>query len=297
VLGTGPAGVFGCANGPCPLTTSSVGGLFEVATGGGVGVIGCANGCSAQGGPAGGEFSATFGGFGLIAQGRDTGILASSAGGHGIDSTAVALGKAGVFGHYEGGSSQGNGVVGTSNASGGVNSFGVQGKETGSNGTGVAGFANTGATAVGVLGHSDSGLAGKFEGPVQVTGNLKLDAKVTSPMWHVSQLFSNKAQSGGLPLSGSFTTHGGLLMIFASGSGFSSLSNATIGMAISIDGTSKGAASSFTNESASHKAFVANPLVVSGLAAGSHTISLDELSGTTTDLSDRFSLTVMELPI
>ncbi len=67
-------------------------------------------------------------------------------------------------------------------------------------------------------------------------------------------------------------------------------------MQIAVDGTVQGQAKCFTNEGASHKAFVANALGVGGIAAGSHTITLSVLGGTTTDGNDFFDLTVIELP-
>jgi hypothetical protein len=58
----------------------------------------------------------------------------------------------------------------------------------------------------------------------------------------------------------------------------------------------KGTAKSFTNETGSHKAFTASFLVVSGLAAGSHTVLLTLISPTVTDFNDFFSLSTLELP-
>jgi hypothetical protein len=68
-------------------------------------------------------------------------------------------------------------------------------------------------------------------------------------------------------------------------------------MQIQIDNVTKGTASTFTNELSSHKAFVANALVVRWIAAGNHNVKLVPLDGNTlSDFNDRFSLTVMELP-
>lgn len=69
-----------------------------------------------------------------------------------------------------------------------------------------------------------------------------------------------------------------------------------IGMEILVDGVLRGFAKSFTNETGSHKAFTANALLVSGVAAGSHTAGLIAWNNTTTDGNDFFNVTVLELP-
>jgi Fibronectin type III domain len=101
---------------------------------------------------------------------------------------------------------------------------------------------------------------------------------------------------GPLPItSPAFTSSGGTLMVFASGSGWSSTASASLGMTVQLDGASIGTASVFTNEAGSHKAFVSSVLLPIP-AAGSHTITLQPRTGTTTDLDDYFSVTTLELP-
>lgn len=108
---------------------------------------------------------------------------------------------------------------------------------------------------------------------------------------NVQQIFNDK--TGGLPLSNSFTSNGGTLVIFASGSGWSSSGGYSIGMGILIDGTQFGTARVLTNEGGSHKAFVSNALVVTGVGVGTHTLELLPLPGTNTDINDFYSVTVM----
>ena len=48
----------------------------------------------------------------------------------------------------------------------------MSGEATGTDGVGVKGVANNGPNAAGVLGSSTTGLAGRFEGNVHVTGKL-----------------------------------------------------------------------------------------------------------------------------
>ena len=110
----------------------------------------------------------------------------------------------------------------------------------------------------------------------------------------VQQVFSDQA---GLPLPSPFTSNGGTLVIFASGSGYFNgcVGIGVIGMAIFVDLAQVGTARSFTNEPCSHKTFVSNALVVTGVSRGPHTLSLFPLVNTTTDFNDFYSVTVMEL--
>jgi len=102
---------------------------------------------------------------------------------------------------------------------------------------------------------------------------------------------------GPLPLtSASFTSRGQTLLIIASGSGFVAATPGLVGMDIKVDGVIKGASRAYTNEALSHKAFVTNALLVTGIAAGAHTISLSVQAGTSTDGGDIFSAAVIELP-
>jgi len=135
-------------------------------------------------------------------------------------------------------------------------------------------------------------------GTTKPAARLDVAGGIHSTMWNVTQLFNST--SGPIAAAGitsrAFSTGGGVLMIFASGSGFSSAGAGPIGIDIRVDGVSKGQASSFTNEAASHKAFVANALVVSGIGPGPHTVTVAPIGGTTMDINDRVSVTVLELP-
>jgi hypothetical protein len=108
----------------------------------------------------------------------------------------------------------------------------------------------------------------------------------------VTQLFNQ--QPGPLPVGANITTHGGTLVLFAAGSGFTTYPGAE-GMTITVDGNTVGGAKVFTNEAQSHKAFIANGIVVKGVAAGTHSIVLQGWSNVT-DNNDSFNLTVFEVP-
>ncbi len=144
----------------------------------------------------------------------------------------------------------------------------------------------------------------------------KIDGQDSTAFAPVSGFGADEVISaiGPLPLEGIYSSKGGTLLVFASGSGFRSSANARltgrIGMNIIVDG-SFGRAEVFTDERDSHKAFVDDSFVVEGLPAGDHTIRLEavysepfcntaaerrDFSCTTTDSTDRFNVTVIELP-
>lgn len=101
---------------------------------------------------------------------------------------------------------------------------------------------------------------------------------------------------GPLPkTSATFTTSGGTCIVFASGSGYALGGGAQIGMTVSVDGVAVGVLKSYTNEAASHKAFVSDAIVLTTVAAGTHQVTLTPLSGTQTNAKDFFSVSVLEL--
>ena len=102
---------------------------------------------------------------------------------------------------------------------------------------------------------------------------------------------------GPLPLDGTYNKHrGGTLLISAAGSGWSSDKDQLIGMNVYVDNRKVGTAQVWTNEVASHKAFVPDFAVVNNVSKGKHTIKLEPLSGTKTDQNDFFRVTVEEQP-
>ena len=143
----------------------------------------------------------------------------------------------------------------------------------------------------------------------------QLDGKDQSAFADVNELDAATVISrwSGLPTQGTYTSEGGTLVISAAGSGYRAASNTRvigdIGMRILVDGTERGQALLYANELQSHKPFVARQVIVKGLAAGSHTIRLEELyepscnsdsetpftTCTTTNSNDRFEVTVLEL--
>ena len=102
---------------------------------------------------------------------------------------------------------------------------------------------------------------------------------------------------GPLPLEGTYNKRaGGTLLISAAGSGWSSDKDQRIGMKVYVDNNKVGTAQVWTNEAASHKAFVPVFAVVNNVSKGKHTIKLEPLDGTKTDQNDFFRVTVEEQP-
>lgn len=122
---------------------------------------------------------------------------------------------------------------------------------------------------------------------------LSVNGKITSTQWKASTTVN---ANGPLPRSGNIITGGGTLLIFISGSGYSTSAGALIGMDLKIDGNAYTSATIYANPSLTHMAFVPNMVIRAGLSAGSHTLSLAARSGTATDASDGFVVTVQELP-
>ena len=155
----------------------------------------------------------------------------------------------------------------------------------------------TGNLSSGGLDVTDNAIVGNnldVQGGLNVgPGGALIDGPIASPMWHSTKVI---AQAGPLPItSAAFTTNGGTLIIFASGSGYSS-SGGNIGMSVELDGTWVGGVVGYTNEGNSHKAFVANQIIVTGIPAGSHTISLVPQGVTLTNSDDAYDVAVLEEP-
>ena len=136
--------------------------------------------------PIGGEFNA--GGNHAV------GVFASASAGPGdggtIGVSAAASGDGAIGGKFF---TQGSATA----------SIGVSGEAAATDGVGVKGIANTGANAVGVLGSSTSGLAGRFEGNMHVTGK-------------VTRAYTAGTASQATPIAYAFVNGGGSLSATAS---------------------------------------------------------------------------------
>jgi hypothetical protein len=103
--------------------------------------------------------------------------------------------------------------------------------------------------------------------------------------------------SQGFPLTGTYKSKGGTLLISASGSG-SSRGFGKIGMTVSVDGAKKGTVWTYSNELNSHMAFVSATFVARNQPTGQLKIKLDnqDYPQTIIDDNDHFRVTVLEIP-
>jgi hypothetical protein len=102
---------------------------------------------------------------------------------------------------------------------------------------------------------------------------------------------------GPLPLTTTYTSQGGALLFYMSGSAWCMAGGQPIGINLVVDGNVVGTAKVFTNEGWSHKSLVANGIVVKGLPAGTHKVQITQTwsSLERTDYNDYFDLTVVEV--
>ena len=126
---------------------------------------------------------------------------------------------------------------------------------------------------------------------------FKLAAVSLFNCFNVTPILVNQNSFGLFPYTATLNTLGGMVVFFVSGSGYSITPNTTIGLNLTVDGNPSGACQVFTNEASSHKSFVPLFIVINNLAAGSHSVSLSLISGTSVDSTDTVNLTTLEFPI
>jgi hypothetical protein len=116
---------------------------------------------------------------------------------------------------------------------------------------------------------------------------------------NVTQVMANATaatQSGGKTVgNGGFSSYGGTLIITAAASAYAGASAAMLGMSIQIDGATMGSMQGYANLGQVHLGLPGNDLVVNGIRAGKHTVSLVAAAGTVTDYNDRCSVTIIEV--
>jgi hypothetical protein len=92
-----------------------------------------------------------------------------------------------------------------------------------------------------------------------------------------------------------FTSSGGPLLVRTALSAWTQQVG-PLSVGIQVDGTSMGFAQIFANVTNMHMASVVNDLVVTGIAAGDHTLNLMAEANTITDQNDRVSVLILEFP-
>jgi hypothetical protein len=165
--------------------------------------------------------------------------------------------------------------------------------------------------AVGTSGTFDNLVARRFE-LKNPNGEeaVKIDSggAITSPMWRVTAIYVNEQAIPTPFFPGPdqticpikpFSTGGGTLLIFASGSGAAASGipgPIVIGMDLFVDNSHVGSVSSRVDRMTESKPFIGSGLVVPNIAPGGHTLSLKTAAATTVGLNDFFNVTIVELP-
>ncbi|MFJ1654642.1 hypothetical protein ACIOC2_25390 [Streptomyces sp. NPDC088337] len=116
---------------------------------------------------------------------------------------------------------------------------------------------------------------------------------------NVTEVLANApaaGQTGGKRVaSGGFSSYGGTLVITSAASAYSHDGAAKLGMTIQVDSQEVGSMQAFANPQGLHLGLPGNDLVVTGINAGKHTVSLEADAGTATDSNDRCSVTIIEV--
>lgn len=124
------------------------------------------------------------------------------------------------------------------------------------------------------------------------------DADIIVPRWTVSQVCNNAAWPAGIAQTvncSNVTTNGGTLLVTFNASGFRT-TGGIISAVVQIAGVTRGTVKVLTNEASSHKSMISNQIVVTGLAAGNHTVTVIADGNTNTDSNDFANVTIQELP-
>lgn len=123
---------------------------------------------------------------------------------------------------------------------------------------------------------------------------LRSNGTIQSPLWKVTQLLNNKV--GSLPTEAKFSSQGGTMLVLASGTGISKAVG-LIGIQLQIDGNNRGAVQADAPAANTRYCLIANAIVVQGLGAGEHTLTLAALNpNTVTNDRDYFNVTILEFP-
>ncbi len=101
---------------------------------------------------------------------------------------------------------------------------------------------------------------------------------------------------GGTIAQSQFSSNGGALLVRANASVWTQQQGYPLYVGIQIDGTSHGFLGIYANFTGTHMTAVSNDLVVYGIPAGNHTLTLLAEANVITDFNDRVSVVIMEFP-
>jgi hypothetical protein len=101
--------------------------------------------------------------------------------------------------------------------------------------------------------------------------------------------------AGPLPLTHTFTTAGGDVMLIVSGSGYGKDDSQALTLSVQVDGKQSGSLTVFANKCCVHLAFPAGAIPLTSLVAGSHVVTIASGNAETLgDDIDYFNVTAVE---
>ena len=124
-------------------------------------------------------------------------------------------------------------------------------------------------------------------------GNVNTSG-ITSPKFKVTEIWNNVP---GIPPVTNFTSGGGTLMLNISAMAFQTTGNpATLTINVLVDGNIVTTLKGFASQNSSQIPLTANFKILTGIAAGNHTISIAPVVPTQIDGNSYLSASVLELP-
>jgi hypothetical protein len=111
----------------------------------------------------------------------------------------------------------------------------------------------------------------------------------------IANAVCSSQQGGQQVAAGTFGSSGGTLVLRVMASAWSATPGSPLKIVVTLDGTARGTVNGFATNSGCHLALVPADIVLTGIPAGQHAVSLVAGDRTITDWNDRASVSVLEL--
>ncbi len=156
------------------------------------------------------------------------------------------------------------------------------------------------------IGVPSSNNALTVNAPTTFNKTLTINGTINNTMWSYTHLYGNESMSN-MPITTSFKSNGGSLLIFVSGSGYWSGTSSSfdtsdhfqeIGVEIQIGNFSSYHMKVGTNIQGLHCSFIPITICINraDYSNNTHNITLTCMPETTTDLNDYLNITIIEFP-
>ena len=156
------------------------------------------------------------------------------------------------------------------------------------------------------IGAPSSNNALTVNAPTTFNKTLTINGTINNTMWSYTHLYGNESMSN-MPITTSFKSNGGSLLIFVSGSGYWSGTSSSfdtsdhfqeIGVEIQIGNFSSYHMKVGTNIQGLHCSFIPITICINraDYSNNTHNITLTCMPETTTDLNDYLNITIIEFP-